>query len=358
MIDKSLSKTQVLEFPLLDKPWKANSNSIWLATSLQLYRNVDKFHFPSRLDAERKTHIIQLIVQALKSFSGCPNLSVLPASDLSPLQREYLLEHFLVFDPAPQPHLGEVFLVDATDHHLFMVNVDDHLHFFSLNTTQDPERTWKEMIAIEERLQKNVQFAFSETFGYLTSNPLLAGTGLVVSGFMHVPAMELLGKSNSIFDKLREEGVLVNSLQGAFDTLLGDIAVLKNRYTIGVTEEIIISTLHKAALHLSLQEKVFREELKNLRPEDALDKVSRALGILQHSFSLGTTEALKSLSLVKLGVELGWIQGVDISTINELFFQCRRAHLAHITQKSISIDQFHKVRAEYLRNKAQGLSFV
>lgn len=341
-----------------EKPWSGNENSIWLATTLELCRNVDKFHFPTKLDAERKAHIIQLVYKTLAQSKVCPGLSLFLAKETAPLDREFLLEHFLIFGHAPQPHPGEAFLIDSSGQILLILNVRDHLQLFALNTSEDLERSWSGLTKIEDTLQKTIQFAFSDQFGYLTSDPMHAGTGLIVSAFMHVPALGLEGRLIDLLEQERQNAVFALNIYGNTEEYLGDIVVLKNRYTLGITEEIIISTIHKSALRIKSEEIHVREELKKNRPEPALDKVSRALGVLQHSFSLGTSESLKALSLVKLGVELGWIKGVDLASINKLFFECRRAHLARRIGPQFTLEHAHAIRAEFFRNETKALQFV
>ena len=46
-------------------PWHNNENVIWLASTLRINRNIEKFNFPQKLDAERKKHIVTLCLAAL-----------------------------------------------------------------------------------------------------------------------------------------------------------------------------------------------------------------------------------------------------------------------------------------------------
>ena len=34
-----------------DDPWTSNTNPIWLGSTLKFFRNIEKFHFPTKLDA-------------------------------------------------------------------------------------------------------------------------------------------------------------------------------------------------------------------------------------------------------------------------------------------------------------------
>ncbi len=84
------------------------------------------------------------------------------------------------------------------------------------------------------------------------------------------------------------------------------------------------------------------------------DKMSRAYGLLLHSYQLETKEALNALSQIKLGIDLGWIQGINDQEINELLFRCRRAHLAQSHEKiSLHTKDLSEARAAYLHEKLQ-----
>ena len=98
------------------------------------------------------------------------------------------------------------------------------------------------------------------------------------------------------------------------------------------------------------EEQTARTKIKAEKDTYVIDHVSRAIGTLQHSFTIDTSEALRAISQVKFGIELGLVQGMSIDAINELFFDCRRAHLA----KKINTDlygspQLYNARAQFFR---------
>ena len=59
------------------------------------------------------------------------------------------------------------------------------------------------------------------------------------------------------------------------------------------------------------------------------DRVNRALGILKSARLLGIDEAMKLLSRVRLGIALGRLKDVEMSTIQRLFLELQPAHLMH-----------------------------
>jgi protein-arginine kinase len=38
----------------LEQPWSSNDNPIWIASTVRINRNIEKFNFPSKLDTDKK----------------------------------------------------------------------------------------------------------------------------------------------------------------------------------------------------------------------------------------------------------------------------------------------------------------
>ena len=104
-------------------------------------------------------------------------------------------------------------------------------------------------------------------------------------------------------------------------------------------------------LKIVIAEKHAREVIKAEHAASMKDKISRALGILKFSYQLDTVEALSALSLIKLGVEIGFIDGMTVGDINRLFFNARRGHLCYLLRENILHDDLKSRRAQFLRDK-------
>ena len=92
-----------------------------------------------------------------------------------------------------------------------------------------------------------------------------------------------------------------------------------------------------------------RNQLKETPDALIVDKVSRAIGLLRHSYQIDTKEALSAMSFIKLGIDLGWIEGLTDKEINKIFFEIRRGHLSLSTEKEIPQEMLAQKRAEYLQ---------
>lgn len=332
------------------KPWERNTNSIWLASTIHLYRNMDRFNFPSRLDNEKKSLVLELILGALKTANKLHGTQLFFADKIPPLEREFLAEHFLVFESPKNGHHGQAFITEESGRILLEVNSRDHFELHILEPAGELEQALETLIVTEKCVEKSLPFAFSNKFGYLTSDAIHSGTGLVVNAYVHIPALLHRGGFQEALDPERREGLLFTSLQGNPEDLIGDLLVVRNRWTTGVSEETILSSIRNTVLRITVEEQSLRSKMDPSHDDKLTDKISRALGTLQHSFSIDTSEALRAISLVKFGIELGWVKGMSIEHINELFFDCRRAHLAKkLGTELYGSPQLLKARAQMLR---------
>lgn len=336
--------------PTFDMPWEKNANSIWLASTLSLHRNMDKFNFPQRLDTEKRRLVADLVVGTLKGLPSLPKMGVLPLDALHPIDREFLTEHFLVFEPTHDNVHGQTFVTERSGTLLILINVHDHLELHAVETSGELENSLKRLIDIEHGIEKHLPFSFSNHFGYLTSDPCQSGTGLVVNAYLHIPALVAKEAYPRVLNSEHHEGLLFTSLQGNPKDLIGDLLVIRNRWTTGVAEEAIITSVRNSVQKIISEEQSVRAKIKEEKDTHVLDHISRSIGTLQHSFTIDTSEALRSLSQVKFGIELGWVKGMTIERINELFFDCRRAHLAKkINAEIYATPQLYKARAQFFR---------
>lgn len=338
-------------------PWSHNENVIWLASTLQIHRNIEKFKFPQKLEGEKKSHILSLVSKAFEAHTELKNPFLVKGDELSSIEKNFLLEHFLIFEGLSEALQGEAFMLDDAGDFLALLNVKDHLRLQCTDTEGDLEKSWNRLVKLENGLQSSFNFAYLPKFGFLTSDPAISGTGLVVEAFLHIPALIHMNELQECIDKDRTDAISCTGLQGDPQELIGDLLVIRNSFTLGVTEETILSTMRNAILKFVLAEKNARSRILSDGITLMKDKVSRALGILKSSYQLDTVEALNALSLLKLGIELGWIKGdMTVGQVNHLFFTSRRAHLQLKLKEKIPNEKVNERRASFLREQTSTLT--
>lgn len=340
-------------------PWEPSADPVWPATTFLLRRNLSKQLFPAKLKENAARLIEEQIKSALFSSSLLEDPRFLPAEALSALEKEFLFEQFICQESFQNCLAGQGFVVEKSSRLLALLNFQDHLHLHFVDCQKDLEKSLHSLFALEQALSKSLSFAFSPKFGYLTSDPSYCGTGLQVTAFLHLPALIHTEKLLDTLAKQNDECIEAFSLQGNLDEFLGDILVLRNRFTLGVTEENSLLSVHNAAMQLVVLEKALRARIKEDKESSLIDNVGRAFGLLMHSYHLQTKETLNALSLMKLGIQLGWISGVSDQTINKVFFQCRKAHLSYLSATpTIEPKELSKKRAELVRRELASMQLL
>ncbi len=337
-------------------PWENEVNPIWPASSFLLHRNLSHPFFPPKMDESAAGQALEILKEAFLKTEDLAEPTLLKANGLNALDKEFLFEHFLCQESFQNAFAAQAFIVDNSGQFLALLNMQDHLQLQLVDCQNNWEKTWNRLSSLETQIGNALSFAFSPKFGYLTSDPSLCGTGLQVFIYLHLPALIHTGQLEEALLKQKDESVLVTSMEGPIDGIVGDLIVLRNPYTLGLSEENILHDLHSNAMKWMALEKTLRAHLKQENNAEIKDRVSRAYGLLFYSYQLHAKETLNALSLIKLGLDLGWIAGITDSKLNEIFFKCRRAHLSHLFQdKIIDPQQLPRKRAEYIRQTLQGV---
>ncbi len=347
--DPILSQTQ---------PWANNDNEVWLASTIVLSRNMEKFKFPGKLEEGRQKQIVSLISKELLADGLLDHPSLLMAEELSPLKKEFLVEHFLSQSSFQMAHTGEAFVVDATGAFLAVLNMKDHIQMHLIDCQEELERAWNRLVEIETHLGKSISYSFSPKYGFHTSDFTQCGTALNVSVFLQMPAVIHSEAIDEVLEKLSDESLRVTGIQGSPTEIVGDILVVQNNYTLGVTEENIISNLRAFTTKLLVEENSRRSKIRQEKSAVIKDRVSRAYGILTHSYQIEAIEALNAISLLKLGRNLGWVTGLTLQEVNRLFFNCRRAHLLHQYETDLKPEEVLHKRAEYIHSALKQVTLV
>ena len=116
---------------------------------------------------------------------------------------------------------------------------------------------------------------------------------------------------------------------------------------IGRSEDNIIQSVESISNDLSKREYESRKILKNMQEINLEDEIFRSLAILSSARVITNSELMKCLSNVKLGIEVGYINDVNLDKIKNLMTG-RQPYLKVIS----AYDEDDKIeRASYIRRE-------
>jgi protein arginine kinase len=295
-------------------------SDIVLSSRIRLARNFDAYKFPTLFSHEEAKKIIENLEGIFQKtdLQKFGQMELLKVDSMQPLQKRVLVEkHLISPNLAEDSPYGAVLLTENEEVSI-MINEEDHIRIQCLFPGLQLSEALDAANEIDDWLESNIQYAFDEQYGYLTSCPTNVGTGLRASVMMHLPGLILTQQINRIIPAINQLGLVVRGIYGEGSEALGNIFQISNQITLGKSEVDICRDLKGVVSQLISQERSAREALRKTSNIQLEDRVFRSLGVLTNSRIIETKEAARCLSDVRLGIDMGLIDNMPKTILNEL----------------------------------------
>ncbi len=323
-------------------------SDIVMSTRIRLARNLADFPFVRRCSDIDRANIEANIRERMLRDSRLASLEFINVAQLDELDRQLLVERQLISRELADGEGARTVAIDTQERHSVMINEEDHLRIQVMQSGLDVQNAWKTINQIDDLIESQVNYAFDERLGYLTACPTNVGTGMRVSVMVHLPALVITQQIDKAFRSLNRINLVVRGLHGEGSQALGDFYQVSNQITLGKTEDDLVRRVCEVVPVLLNYERKARDFLLNENHHDLFDQVSRAYGTLQNAQQISSEEAMHLLSRVRMGINLGLIDDLEIATVNKLFVQMQPAHLQKLTRTIESTSQRNIERANYL----------
>ena len=350
LIGKTLAK--MLENPVNFLAADAPGAPVVISSRIRLARNIKGFAFPAAAESEAAAEVAGLIASVLKRSrrlgAGAMTFKV---DELNELERSILLERHLVSRELLESIKSPCVHISADEKISVMVNEEDHLRMQIVLPGLQLESAWNQLNALDDKLSKQLDMAYDSKLGYLTACPSNVGTGIRISVMLHLPALTILDNIKPLERGLAKLGLTVRGMYGEGSENLGNFYQISNQSTLGESEYDIMKHLSGVIDQVITHEENSRSKLLDHHRNRLLDKVGRAFGTLRYSYILSAKEAFKSLSGVRLGVDMNMFNSLDIKCINELFMAVSAGHLQCKAGCLLSESERDSYRAQIVRER-------
>ncbi len=332
--------------------WLEESKEIVISSRVRLARNLVNFPFTHWAKKEDLTAIIEQVSKGAKRSSYLKSALIINLKELDNIDRQFLMERHLISREHAQSN-GKERAVIIGDKEIIsiMVNEEDHLRIQVTESGLNLIEAWRLASKIDNELEKRLNYAFSEKYGYLTACPTNTGTGLRASVMIHLPALVISRQINKVLDAVSRANMAVRGIYGEGTQAQGDLFQVSNEISLGESEEEIVGHVEKAAREIMEYEKGARKRLLTQLKEGIRDSVSRAYGTLCSAYTISFAETLTLLSKLRLGASIDLAKDIDIPTLNELLILTRPAHLQEIAGRKLSAPERDVKRAAFIREK-------
>lgn len=307
-----------MSLPIFTKqnPWDKPCQSIWPLSCFSLKRNLKREPFPHRQEALKAKNTLETLQEIVKKCPLTQELKAIELHQLSPDEKEACFSQQFLEISSYEDRPSQALFCNLSKTILVAINLDNHLCLQVIDYHNDWFGLWNKLVEIDNYFAKQLDYAFSTRFGYLTKNIDDCGLGLNIKACLHLP---ILSSNKTEFSKILEN-LGVSEAQLSKHSHF-DVFELKNRYNLGFTEEVLIHNLQEKAQVLIEKERELRQQIDTKQIENLKKSISTSLGILLYGRYLNPHEIQQALSYIKLGIDLKWIEGISDEKINYLFFQ-------------------------------------
>lgn len=288
-------------------PWMSDitESHVEMSSRIRLARNIRAIPFPHMLKVDsRIEEMTDLLTDTLDNFNN------ITMTDLKFEDKALLVEKHLISPLFTER--GYSTFINEDESASIMVNEEDHIRLQVMGADTSLDNLYEKALNIDEAIERQLDYAFDEQYGFLTACPTNVGTGLRASVMLHLPALSMNNQISRFQSNLTRFGFTLRGIYGEGSIPLGHIYQLSNQLTLGQTEEDIIDNLEELKMRIIEEELDMRQLLTGRYELETHDTVSRSLGILKHAYKLTLKEAAMHLSNVKLGADAGFFDSDTI----------------------------------------------
>ena len=327
-------------------------SDVVLNTKIKIARNIAGLPFVQKCSGEQIKKVLNQVEQATTPFNY--NLKFLKLKDMDEITRASLVEKNILSNKFINKNAdNKAILINDDENICIMINDVEHLKIEVLACGLELENALNLGMEIEEKLDKELKFAYSQKFGYLTSSPTSLGTGLRASVVVHLPALSKTQNITRIAEAVNNFGMSIKSVYSEGGKLKGNVYQISNKQTLGICEQDIIKNLKAIVDKIIEQERLARKVLAKNQVE-LEDRLYRSFGILTNARKISNEEMIKLMSDVRLGVDLGIIKEVTDLKVNQLDILSKSANLQKYFGENLDVFDREIKRAELVKKIVKG----
>jgi len=325
-------------------------NHIVLSSRIRLARNVRDIPFPNKASDMQLKETFNLSEKLLSENDNFSNFKFIKMANLANIDIQFLVEKRLI--SIAQANFDcpyRAIMYNPEEIISIMVNEEDHFRVQCMMPGLQLKRVWEMVNCYDTQIEENIDYAFDESLGYLTSCPTNVGTGLRASVMLHLPGLVITNKLEKLLSAISNMGYAIRGFYGEGTDFHGNLFQVSNQTTLGQKEEDIIDNLEVVCNKLIEKEQDARDRLMTRSKEKIEDQIYRSYGILTNANIMSTAEAIDLLLKVRFGIELGVLEKIGYDLVNRLMLVVQPGYLQLLKGQIYSKDQQEIARAGLIK---------
>ncbi|MEK6728320.1 MAG: protein arginine kinase [Candidatus Omnitrophota bacterium] len=327
------------------------NSDIVISSRVRLARNLEKIPFPHWASKAQGEKVLNTIAEAATRCGYLKTSTFFKLAELDAVDKQFLVERHLMSLEHAQKTNHKGVAIDDEEVLAVMINEEDHIRLQVMQSGFNLYEAWNIINTVDDCLAKELSFAHTADWGYLTACPTNTGTGMRGSVMLHLPALVMTRQIDRVLAAIAKLSFTTRGLYGEGTQATGNLFQISNQVSLGRSENEMLEDISGIIRQIIEQEGQAREVLLLKNKVMLEDRINRSLGILKNARIISSQETTELLSMVRLGVDLRMIKDIDRRNINELFIITQPAHLQKIENKKLSAGERDLKRAELIRAK-------
>ncbi|MFR0942162.1 MAG: hypothetical protein ACLSF2_07345 [Butyricicoccus sp.] len=297
------------------------------SSRVRLARNIKGY--PFRLTEQQHSEIADKVFAALKE-----NPTIGPEFDKKQIiprstEASQLVEEHLI---SPELAQNGGWLIVSKDGGVSIMVGEEDPAFAGHRHQPLPKECLETANRVASLIEAALPFAYDERLGYLTACPTNIGTGLRASIMLHLPMLTATEQMDRIIGYAGSRGCAVRGTYGEGSQAVGGFYQVSNQVTLGASAAELTDKLVETATTIIDAEKKAREQVRSQNEPALRDRIYRAAGTMKSAYLIDTSEAIQCISDVLIGLQMGFLSGMDAQKLYALEEHIRPAMLTGAPQ--------------------------
>lgn len=197
-----------------------------------------------------------------------------------------------------------------------ILNSDDpHITVATISFENEPENLLNIAEGIEEKIKKKLILAYSDDFGFLSSNPLESGYMIEYKALLHLPSLYITGKIEEIKNNLNNHRTFITGINNHVIALCYGFTELTIRPFLREDKKTFTNRL-KITLDniIKLENDEFQNYISKNKKEFE-NIIYKSLGLIKYTKELKETDIIKHTSFILWGIKENSVKINDLKKL-------------------------------------------
>lgn len=328
-----------------------SESSVVVASRIRLVRNLNAYRFPGTLPSGETDELTKELCGKLKRISSVDGRSYEDCilSNMEQTQREALQERQIINRASVEEPAGVGLLLSGDEAVSVTINSVDHIRMQVSKSGMELQQIWGQIDKLDDCINEMYPYAYDDKLGYMTTYPTNLGTGMKAYLVLHLALLDSVEKFPDIVSEISRYGVKLRPAFGKSKETSGNLYVLFNQKTLGVSEQEVMQIIEKVGGQLAAQEKSLRQHSIERHRIHAEDICMKAYGNLRYSRLMTLQTGMHLLSSLRWGQEEQVITFEKYCNMYELMIGIQPSSLSVFFEKRLEGEALDQARAEYLQ---------